>query len=654
MSLTARTQGGNMRSRSMAYRTLWMFLTLSVLAIGVWANPSSAQDTVPQLSIRAVDARTENLQIGVSHSGEGSTGPVIRIDGEEVDPTSVAPLDEAGIGASVMVLIDNSESMGNGPVQITKDQLEQLIPGERGIESVGVVTIGGGSAVRSAPKASMGTVEDSLSSLAPTGGAALWDGVYDAAQALNDPDAQNNIIIVNGAADAGNGASFSEAAEAVRRAGASVHAIALPGGTPETGALSALVGSAGGTYQTATSNELDSAFGVVASQIDDQWLVEVTAPPTESADLRTIEMTWGDGATEVAYRPGIINIGADALQPLAGSSFLNNFFSSTLAKWMIVLLGTASAAMIVYAVGMLILRRNEGLDFTLRHYEGFSLDEDLVEEDRGIAHAGNEAFKKAVAFTGDMAERQGVLGRVEEKLERANLPLRPAEAVFFYVAVALGAGILSAVLFRNILIVAAVVIVAILGPRFYLNFRAKRRSKKFVAQLPDMLHLLSGTLRAGYSIGQGFEAVSQEIEDPMGHELIRVMAESRLGRPLIESLENASDRMESEDFEWAVMAIRIQREVGGNLAELLLTVADTMTQRERLRRDVSSLTAEGRISAIVLGFLPPGLAMVMFVMNPDYIGRLFDDMTGMAMLGVAVVAMLIGFAWMKKIIDIEI
>ncbi|MFM7068489.1 MAG: type II secretion system F family protein, partial [Actinomycetes bacterium] len=166
--------------------------------------------------------------------------------------------------------------------------------------------------------------------------------------------------------------------------------------------------------------------------------------------------------------------------------------------------------------------------------------------------------------------------------------------------------------------------------------------------------LLSGTLRAGYSIAQGFEAVSREIEDPMGRELRRVVTESRLGRPLEEALEAVAERMDSEDFAWAVMAIRIQREVGGNLAELLMTVSETMTQRERLRRDVLSLTAEGRMSAFVLGMLPPGLGAVMWVMNPDYIARLFTPGLGYTLLGISVVAMLIGFAWMKKIITVEV
>jgi tight adherence protein B len=102
------------------------------------------------------------------------------------------------------------------------------------------------------------------------------------------------------------------------------------------------------------------------------------------------------------------------------------------------------------------------------------------------------------------------------------------------------------------------------------------------------------------------------------------------------------------------MAIRIQREVGGNLSELLMTVADTMVQRERLRRDVASLTAEGRVSALVLGCLPAGLGVIMYILNPKYIGVLFTDPLGIGMLVTAVISMFIGFLWMRKIINIEI
>jgi len=262
--------------------------------------------------------------------------------------------------------------------------------------------------------------------------------------------------------------------------------------------------------------------------------------------------------------------------------------------------------------------------------------------------------QRAVEITEQVAQDRGVLVKVEHSLERANLPLRAGEALFFYVVVVVVLTLLALILSGNLIIGLIVGLFAALTPVATVNFLAGRRRKQFMSLLPDTLSLLSGTLRAGYSLMQGVEAVSQEVAEPMGQELRRVVTEARLGRPLEEALDGVSERMASPDFAWAVMAIRIQREVGGNLAELLLTVADTMVQRERLRRDVQALTAEGRVSAMVLGILPIGLGAVMFVMNPDYAGKLISDGLGNVLLGLAVVSMLIGFAWMKKIINIEI
>ncbi len=133
-----------------------------------------------------------------------------------------------------------------------------------------------------------------------------------------------------------------------------------------------------------------------------------------------------------------------------------------------------------------------------------------------------------------------------------------------------------------------------------------------------------------------------------------MVTEARLGREIEDAMESVAERMASPDFGWAVMAVRIQREVGGNLSELLLTVSETMVQRDRLRRDVAALTAEGKISAIILGLLPLGLGAFMWLSNPTYMAPLKDTGIGNAMLAGGAVAMGVGFAWMKKTIDIKI
>ena len=196
--------------------------------------------------------------------------------------------------------------------------------------------------------------------------------------------------------------------------------------------------------------------------------------------------------------------------------------------------------------------------------------------------------------------------------------------------------------------------VGVAGPALVLSFLGFRRKRKFVRQLPSMLQLLASSLRAGYALLQGCEAVAREIEDPMGAELRRVLAEARLGRPLDEALEEAALRMQCPDFSWVVMAISIQRNVGGNLAELLDTVAETMSSRTRLRREVKALTAEGRMSAMVLGIMPPGLMVAFYVTSPGYMDPLFEKRPGQIMLGLGAALMIGGFVWMQKMIKVDV
>src|SRR5439155_626862 len=192
------------------------------------------------------------------------------------------------------------------------------------------------------------------------------------------------------------------------------------------------------------------------------------------------------------------------------------------------------------------------------------------------------------------------------------------------------AGLLSAA-------VLAFSLAAAIVPVALLQRGRKKRLRAFQVQLPDTLNLLAGSMRAGFSFAQGLESVADEASEPTRREFQRVFTESRLGRPIEDALEESANRMASVDLMWAVMAIRIQREVGGNLAELLDTVADTMTQRERIRHEIKALTAEGRFSGWILGTFPVAFAGVLYLVQPDYISELFHNSIGiMAMIACGV------------------
>jgi tight adherence protein B len=256
-------------------------------------------------------------------------------------------------------------------------------------------------------------------------------------------------------------------------------------------------------------------------------------------------------------------------------------------------------------------------------------------------------------LTGRLADRAGLLSRTEDALEQADLPLRPPEALFFYFAGLLVVGMLG-LLVLPIPMALVLALLAGVVPVIMLHRRRRSRLREFQVQLPGTLNLLSGSMRAGFSFAQGLESVANEATQPTRRELQRVFTESRLGRPIEDALEDSAQRMTSIDLMWAVMAIRIQREVGGNLAELLDTVAQTMTQRERLRLEIRALTAEGRFSGWILGLFPIAFAGILYLIQPDYMSVLFSETIGIFAVIACGIMTFIGFIWLRKILQIEV
>ena len=197
-------------------------------------------------------------------------------------------------------------------------------------------------------------------------------------------------------------------------------------------------------------------------------------------------------------------------------------------------------------------------------------------------------------------------------------------------------------------------VVGLVGPWIFLVVRQDRRESAFLSQLPDTLQMLAGSLQAGYSLPQALDTVVREGQPPMSVEFNRALVESRLGMPVEDALEGIGRRLSSQDFSWVVMAVRIQRDVGGNLAELLMTVADTLRERERLRRQVKVLSAEGRLSGWILGGLPVVFFVYLALANPTYLRPLWSTLLGGLMLGLALVLLAVGAFWLTRVIKVEV
>jgi tight adherence protein B len=258
------------------------------------------------------------------------------------------------------------------------------------------------------------------------------------------------------------------------------------------------------------------------------------------------------------------------------------------------------------------------------------------------------------AFGERFAKAQGFSEKLDASLEAAGVSLRSGEFVVATVGAGLLGALLGAAILRNPILAGVIGILAAFAPTVALRFALHRRADKMREQLPDVLTIMASSLRAGHSFLQALDTVAREIPAPANVEFQRLVAEIRLGRPAEDALEALADRVGSPDFRWAVLAVNIQREVGGNLAEILDNVSDTLRERAMMRRQIRVLTAEGRLSAWVLAILPFAIGIYMFAVNPDYVSLLFTTQIGLFMLGVAGVLMVLGILWMRKIVDIDV
>jgi len=258
-----------------------------------------------------------------------------------------------------------------------------------------------------------------------------------------------------------------------------------------------------------------------------------------------------------------------------------------------------------------------------------------------------------IGLAGKVVDQFDEKGDMRAALERARIPMRPGE----YAVIAAGATLaLAAVLYgiTGTLFVAAVGLVA--GPLAaagFIRHRIAKRRKAFEAALPDALTLIASSLSAGHTFLRAIQMMCEEAEPPMSEEFARVVAETRLGDPLVDSLARMAKRLEIRDMDWVVQAIRIQQTVGGRLADLLHTLADFIRAREEVRRDVAVLTAEGRVSAWVLTALAPLMFLAIQVLSPGYMKPMFQGW-GLVVLGFTAMLMAAGSVIIFRMCKIEV
>jgi len=309
-----------------------------------------------------------------------------------------------------------------------------------------------------------------------------------------------------------------------------------------------------------------------------------------------------------------------------------------------VLLGIFAIAVVILFVGL--RGRPAGQSLVEERIGGKPKERRKKKEKQEGPSAIGAAVDKVVAgrgFAQDLATQ----------LAQADLKLTVGEFLVISFTIAIGLGLVMYLL-RRMIFIPVGVILGFFGPRWYLSFRKGGRRKAFDGQLGDAINLMVNSLRAGYSSMQAMEVISHEMPDPIATEFGRVVLEMQLGVTFDVAMDNLLRRMPSPDLDLMVTAMSVQREVGGNLAEVLDAISFTIRERVRIKGEIKALTAQGRVSGYIVTFLPFGITGFLYMYNPDFIGPMFEEACGWIMIGTSLVLIVLGYVVINKIVDIEV
>ena len=590
------------------------------------------------------------LTVSTSSTAELDRADVSVVEnGVPVEVESVKPLDALGRPVAAVLAIDVSNSMKGVPldtaVAAAKTFLQAVPPSMR----VGVLTFAEQPAVLTSVSLNRAAATDVIDSIGVTTsqGTALYDAVI-AAAGMFDPAsaAQHNVILVTDGQNTSGTADAEAAKAAAVDAGVNVYTIGLAGPSTDEAVLKSIAATTGGSYASISPTQLASVYSGIADELVHQYDIAYRSKTPNGAPVQLeVGLPAGDASTGF-YAPGLGSVEGAVGRPAADTSPLGGPFSMALIAGLTFLAALGAIALVSDSRAR---RRREA---QLRSRTQLTTGP-AWEMPKAMVASNPSIVPKQIA---EIAER-GVGARrrrlISGRLRQAAWSIDVGEFLAIAAGAVLVCGAAGVILFRPLVGVGAAAAAAIV-PFVILSSAAAKRLARIQAQLADTLLIIASAMRAGHSFLQALDNAAKEIDEPAASEFAQVLAEIRLGRDINDALDALVDRVGSTDLEWAVTAIKIQRQVGGNLAEVLETVAKTIRERETLRRQVKVLSAEGRYSMVVLFCLPVGIAVYLMLVNPNYLRILVNTKPGVIILSSAAALMVIGFVWMRRIVRLDV
>ena len=587
---------------------------------------------------------------------------VVTVGGKPVKATVTEVQRES---RAAFIVIDTSGSMGAAGIAAAAQAARAYLSVVPADVRVGLVTFSDTAHLLVAPTQNRSSVARVLPSLRAKGETALYDGLMLGVKGLGQAGSRSLILLSDGA-DTVSRSGLAAPLRAITTKGIRVEVVGFRTADSQDSVLASLASAGGGRLLRAgNATALAGAFRAAATALAGQVRLVLDVPAGV------------DGSQPLVVRAVANNhpVQATATLALAGGSaagpvvpavkVTSPVVTAPLAAgpppvaaqtWRSVLLWATAVFAGLLGLGWSVISPM----FTSRTRKRVqAMDGYVGTSARKVAKkAAPSAISDQMLHLSDkLIEGRESTARSALLLERADLPLRVNEWYVLRVVAVVVASTLSWLMLHARFCIAALVVgvaLGVLAPAFFLRFAAGRRSRKFESQLPDTLTLMASSLTTGFSLPQAIDAVVRDAAQPTGKEFGRALAETRIGADLEDSLDRLAHRMGSTNLEWTTMAIRIQRQVGGSLAETLRTTATTLRERESLKRLVRVLSADGRLSGNILIALPVLLFFYMYWVNRPYLAELWTSPMGMAMSAGGLLAMVIGIYWMRKTVEVKV
>jgi tight adherence protein B len=553
-----------------------------------------------------------------------------------------------GHAKAVVLAIDDSRSMAGGPLHAAVSAARSFIASKPRADAIAVLAFGPHPVQLSGLSTATIDTDVALRNIRLAGrqGTALYDAIVQGAGQLRaSPLVGRVLIVLTDGSDVSSTATLENAVAIAREAAVSVYPIGIesPGFNPAP--LQQIARETGGRYYgTASTAALAGVYASIAKRLGHTWSVSYVTAARPGDRVKVAASVPGAGSSSFALI--VPPQSGDVSTPPAPSPLLPKFVYGPAGG---IVVGLIAGALVLAAFLLLLgTQRGNWLRMRLQAHTGGARRTKRVSREQRLA-----------ALTGVVRTTERAFGHlrqwkaVQTMLERGETPLKAAEFAYIVFGASILLGMIFAVLGAPAIVILLGLVFGALVPFLVVWQRMRRRLAKFETQLPDLLITVAASLKAGHSFKQGLQAVVDEGAPPASSEFNRVLTETGLGRSMDDALTDMADRVGSDNFEFAITAVTIQRQVGGSLATLFDMVADTVRQRQQFARKIRSLTAMGRMSAYTLIGLPFFLALAISVINRGYLHPLFYSSTGHWLLAIGLAMMAVGSAILQKIVSFK-